>query len=38
VFNHSLGGILADEGTEYRKFCFDLPENRASDAPAHTAL
>jgi dihydrofolate reductase len=24
VFNYSLNGLLADEGTEYWKFCFDL--------------
>jgi dihydrofolate reductase len=24
VFNYSLNGLLADEGTEYFKFCFDL--------------
>jgi dihydrofolate reductase len=24
VFNYSLNGLLADEGTEYYKFCFDL--------------
>jgi hypothetical protein len=28
VFNYSLDGLLADEGTEFWKFCFDLPENR----------
>ena len=27
VFNYSLDGLLADEGTEFWKFCFDLPEN-----------
>ena len=26
VFNYSLDGLLADEGTEFWKFCFDLPE------------
>jgi hypothetical protein len=25
VFNYSLDGLLADEGTEFWKFCFDLP-------------
>jgi dihydrofolate reductase len=34
VFNYSLDGLLADEGTEYWKFCFDLPENRQPDDPA----
>jgi dihydrofolate reductase len=33
VFNYSLDGLLADEGTEYWKFCFDLPENRQPDDP-----
>jgi dihydrofolate reductase len=28
VFNYSLDGLLADEGTEFWRFCFDLPENR----------
>ncbi|WP_101790439.1 dihydrofolate reductase family protein [Nonomuraea indica] len=35
VFNYSLDGLLADEGTEFSKFCFDLPENREPDDPAH---
>jgi hypothetical protein len=26
VFNYSLNGLLADEGSEYLKFCFDLPD------------
>jgi dihydrofolate reductase len=34
VFNYSLDGMLADEGTEYWKFCFDLPENSQPDDPA----
>ena len=34
VFNYSLDGLLADEGTEFGKFCFDLPENREPDDPA----
>ena len=34
VFNYSLNGLLADEGTEFWKFCFDLPENREPDDPA----
>ena len=34
VFNHSLDGLLADEGTEFWKFCFSLPENREPDDPA----
>ena len=34
VFNYSLDGLLADEGTEFWLFCFDLPENREPDGPA----
>ena len=34
VFNYSLDGLLTDEGTEFWKFCFDLPENREPDDPA----
>jgi dihydrofolate reductase len=34
VFNYSLDGLLADEGTEFWKFCFDLPENRDPNDPA----
>jgi len=34
VFNYSLDGLLADEGTKFWKFCFDLPENREPDDPA----
>ena len=28
-------GLLADEGTEFWKFCFHLPEIREPDNPAH---
>src|SRR3954451_20590090 len=35
VFNYSLDGLLADEDTEFWKFCFSLPENREPNAPAH---
>src|SRR3954453_13451216 len=35
VFNYSLDGLLADEGTEFWKFCFSLPENRDPSSPAH---
>ena len=39
VFNYSLDGLLADEGTEFWKFCFDLPENRdPNDAGQHDFL
>jgi hypothetical protein len=31
---YSLDGLLADEGTEFWKFFFDLPENREPDNPA----
>ena len=34
VFNYSVDGLLADEGTEFWKFCFDLPEIREPDDPA----
>lgn len=34
VFNYSLDGLLADPGTEFWKFCFDLPENREPNDPA----
>ena len=34
AFMYSLDGLLADEGTEFWKFCFDLPENREPDDPA----
>ena len=35
VFNYSLDGLLADEGTDFWDFCFSLPENRDPDEPAH---
>jgi dihydrofolate reductase len=34
VFNYSLDGLLADEGTEFWNFCFSLPENREPGDPA----
>src|SRR5215469_8639590 len=34
VFNYSLDGLLTDEGTEFWKFCFSLPENREPDDAA----
>src|SRR4051794_23981985 len=34
VFNYSLDGLLADEGTDFWDFCFSLPENRRPDDPA----
>jgi dihydrofolate reductase len=34
VFNYSLDGLLADEGTDFWEFCFGLPENREPDDPA----
>ncbi len=34
VFNYSLDGLLADESTEFWKFCFELLENREPDDPA----
>jgi dihydrofolate reductase len=33
VFNYSLDGLLADQGTDFWEFCFDLPENRQPDDP-----
>jgi dihydrofolate reductase len=35
VFNDSLDGLIANEGTEFWKFCFTLPENREPNDPAH---
>ena len=35
VFNCSLDGLLADEGTDFWTFCFDLPEIREPDDSAH---
>jgi dihydrofolate reductase len=35
VFNYSLDGLLADEGTEFWKFCFGVPEISEPDDPAH---
>ena len=34
VFNYSLDGLLADEGTDFWEFCFGLPENSEPDDPA----
>lgn len=34
VFNYSLDGLLADEGTDFWEFCFSLPENSEPDDPA----
>jgi len=33
VFNYSLDGLLADEGTDFWKFCFSQPENNQPDDP-----
>ncbi|MDQ6857952.1 MAG: dihydrofolate reductase family protein [Chloroflexota bacterium] len=38
VFNYSLDGLLADEGTEFWKFCFDQPGNREPNDPVHLAF
>ena len=35
VFNYSLDGLLADEGTEFWRFCFGLPENEQPDDAGH---
>ena len=34
MFNYSLDGLLADENTEFWKFCFGLPETCEPDDPA----
>ena len=34
VFNYSLDGFLADEDTDFWRFCFSLPENNQPDDPA----
>ncbi len=34
VFNYSLDGLIADEGTEFWDFCFSLPENNQPDDSA----
>ncbi|HXJ66682.1 MAG TPA: dihydrofolate reductase family protein [Actinomycetota bacterium] len=34
VFNYSIDGLLADEGTDFWNFCFSLPENSEPDDPA----
>ena len=31
VFNYSLDGLLADEGTDFWSFCFDVPEDEPTD-------
>jgi dihydrofolate reductase len=31
VFNYSIDGLLADEGTDFWEFCFSLPENNRPD-------
>jgi dihydrofolate reductase len=37
VFNYSLNGLLADEGTDYYKFCFELlDQNGGADRDDHT--
>ena len=30
AFMYSLDGLLADDGTEYWRFCFGLPDDRAA--------
>jgi dihydrofolate reductase len=35
VFNYSVDGLLADEGTDFWTFCFSLPENNEPDDPGH---
>ena len=31
VFNYSIDGLLADQGTDFWTFCFSLPENNEPD-------
>ena len=38
VFNYSLDGLLADEGTDFWDFCFSLPENSRPDDSAQLAF
>lgn len=33
VFNYSLDGFLADQGTDFWRFCFAIPENNDPDDP-----
>jgi dihydrofolate reductase len=35
VFNYSLDGLLADEGTDFWDICFSLPENSEPDDQSH---
>ena len=35
VFNYSLDGLLADQGTDFWDFCFSLPENQDPSEPAN---
>lgn len=35
VFNYSLDGFLADEGTDFWNHCFDRPQNNHPDDPVH---
>ena len=35
VFNYSLDGLIADEGTDFWNFCFSLPENSQPDETTH---
>ena len=32
MFDYSLDGLIATEGTEFFQFCRDLPDDRAEDA------
>lgn len=38
VFNYSLDGYLADEETDFWRFCFDIPENDQPDDAAQLEL
>jgi dihydrofolate reductase len=38
VFNYSLDGLLADQGTDFWEFCFSLPENQEPDDQGQLAF
>jgi dihydrofolate reductase len=38
VFNYSLDGLMADQGTDFWDFCFSLPENSQPDDPGQLAF
>lgn len=38
VFNYSIDGLLADEGTDFWRYCFSLPENNDPTDADHLAF